>query len=233
MNTPPRPIASYYTTDSQDAQSEAFSTRWTLQDILAEFREAARSSRDLGDRFERLMVDYLKLDPKYDFAAVWLWMEWPGREGQPDTGIDLVAQERITGDYWAIQCKFYHPEHTLSKRDLDSFFTASGKQPFKHRLIISTTDNWSENAKKALENQQIPTQRLRVEELEEAPIDWSGYHPEILYGSGAGFGGTAGDRSSGYQVTGLRRTAPKVLRPHQEEALEKVIAVCRIWSGAN
>jgi len=230
MNTPPRPIASYYAGDAGDHQAEAFSTRSSLRDILAAFREAARSNRDLGDRFERLMVAYLKLDPKYDFEAVWLWIDWPGRAGQPDTGIDIVARERITGEYWAVQCKFYHPEHTLSKRDIDSFFTASGKQPFKHRLIISTTDNWSDNAKKALENQQIPTQRLRVEELEDAPIDWSGYHPEVLYGDDrSGAGGTMGDGSGGYEVTGLRRAAPKVLRPHQQEALEKVIEGLQVW----
>ena len=65
-----------------------------------------------------------------------------------DVGIDLVARERGTGDYWAIQCKFYDPDHALQKGDIDSFFTASGKRfatsagerSFSHRLIISTTD---------------------------------------------------------------------------------------------
>ncbi|WP_257626283.1 restriction endonuclease [Janthinobacterium sp. NKUCC06_STL] len=44
-----------------------------------------------------------------------------------DVGIDLVARKRGTGDYWAIQCKFYDPDHALQKGDIDSFFTASGK----------------------------------------------------------------------------------------------------------
>jgi len=181
----------------------------------------------MGDRFERLMVEYLKLDPKYDFSAVWMWMEWPGRGGR-DTGIDVVAQERLTGDYWAIQCKFYGSETTLSKGDIDSFFTESGKAPFKHRLIIATTDKWSENARKALENQQIPVQRLRVEDLADAPIDWDSLHRDWLYGTGG-----AGDRSvmvqadgGRYQVgeSGLRRRAKKELRPHQQEAIDRVMA---------
>jgi hypothetical protein len=31
----------------------------TIHTILEEFREAARSKRDLGDKFERLIADYL------------------------------------------------------------------------------------------------------------------------------------------------------------------------------
>jgi predicted helicase len=41
-------------------------------------------------------------------------------------------------------------DYTLQKADIDSFFTASGKKPFTHRIIISTTDRWSEHAEEAL-----------------------------------------------------------------------------------
>ena len=61
----------------------------------------------------------------------------------------MVARERDTGEYTAIQCKFYEPTHTLSKGDIDSFFTASGKKPFTNRVIISTTDKWGKNAEDA------------------------------------------------------------------------------------
>jgi predicted helicase len=37
----------------------------TLDTVLDQFRADARSNRDLGDRFERLMVRYLELDPIY------------------------------------------------------------------------------------------------------------------------------------------------------------------------
>lgn len=131
----------------------------TLNDILSAFRDAARSNREMGDKFERLLAAYLLADPQFSdrLADVWLWSEWPDRSGM-DVGIDLVARERGTGDYWAIQCKFYDPDHTLQKADIDSFFTASGKRfatsagerSFSHRLIVSTTDKWSSNAEKAL-----------------------------------------------------------------------------------
>jgi len=147
----------------------------TIYSILDEFREMATSNRDLGDKFERLIATYLVTDPLYQdkYSDVWLWSEWPGRNKQPDTGIDLVAKERATGDYCAIQCKFYLPTYSLQKADIDSFFTASGKEPFKSRILISTTDKWSKHAEEALNNQQIPISRIRVQDLAESPVDWS------------------------------------------------------------
>jgi predicted helicase len=150
----------------------------TIHDILKFFRDEAWHKRDLGDRFERLIAAYLTKEPFYAGlfnGNVWLWTEWPHRGNKPDTGIDLVAEEAATGDVWAIQCKFFDPEHYLQKDDLDSFFTASGKEPFKRRLIVSTTDKWSKNAEDALANQQIPVSRLRVQDLEESAVDWSNF----------------------------------------------------------
>ena len=97
---------------------------------------------------KRLIATFLRKDPLYAelYSDVWLWMEWPGRGNKPDTGIDLVSQERATGDFTAIQCKFFLPDHILQKEDIDSFFTASGKSPFTRRMIVSTTDKWSNHA---------------------------------------------------------------------------------------
>lgn len=68
---------------------------------------------------------------------------WDGR----DTGIDLVAKLRHEDGYAAIQCKFYDPDHRVRKEDIDSFISASGKDPFERRVIIDTTETeWSENA---------------------------------------------------------------------------------------
>lgn len=145
----------------------------TISDLLDRFRDLSTVNRDRGTWFEELMVTFLQTDPTYadQFSDVWMWMDWPERDGG-DTGIDLVARERETGGYVAIQCKFYEPDHTLQKSDIDSFFTASGKHPFTRRLIISTTDRWGPNAEKALTNQQIPVNRLGMAELMDSPIEW-------------------------------------------------------------
>ncbi len=36
-----------------------------IRDILQQYRDESAFNRDLGDRFERLMRAYLKLDPQY------------------------------------------------------------------------------------------------------------------------------------------------------------------------
>ncbi|RYF56991.1 MAG: DEAD/DEAH box helicase, partial [Comamonadaceae bacterium] len=146
----------------------------SVHEVIEAFR-AAPSNSERGTKFEQLMVRYFELDPmlSQQYDAVWRWIDWPGRAGKPDTGIDLVARERDTGEYTAIQCKFYEPTHTLAKADIDSFFTASGKKPFTNRVIISTTDRWGRNAEDALEDQATPVQRIGLAEIAESPIDWN------------------------------------------------------------
>ncbi len=177
----------------------------TLDTILEQYRQEARSNRDLGGRFERLILRYLQIDPLYSdrFSDVWMWNDWPDKENMGDVGIDLVARERTTGEFCAIQCKFYLPEHTISKQDLDSFFTALGKRAFSTGLIVSTTDLWGKNAEDAL-NQSKPVTRLSIHDLASSPVDWSKFdskNPEALV---------------------LR--AKKKLRPHQKAALDDVMA---------
>jgi len=145
----------------------------SIHEVMEAFRQAPSNS-ERGTKFEKLMVRYFDLDPllSQQYDEVWRWIDWPGRKGKPDTGIDLVARERDSGEYTAIQCKFYEPTHTLRKEDIDSFFTASGKNPFNNRIIISTTDRWGKNAEDALDDQTIPVQRIGLAEIADSPIDW-------------------------------------------------------------
>ena len=177
----------------------------TIQELLDEYAHIAPDQRTKGFYFERLIREFLATDPVYaaQYEEVWLWQDWPGREGKVDTGIDLVARERYSGELCAIQCKFFSPEHYLAKEDIDSFFTASGKHPFTSRLIVSTTNRWSKHAQDALLDQQIPTTRLGINELEDSGIDWSKYRFT--------------DPST------LEPAEPKKLRTHQIEALGDVM----------
>jgi predicted helicase len=177
----------------------------TIHDILEEFRQAATSKRDMGDKFERLIAAYLEIDPMYKdkYSNVWLWGEWPGRGKRPDVGIDLVAQERYTGEYCAIQCKFYSPDYALQKGDIDSFFTASGKEPFTSRMIVSTTDRWSIHAEEALWNQKTPVTRMRLQDLADSPVDWSQFSLQ--------------------RPQDIKLREKKRLREHQTIALNKVL----------
>lgn len=182
-------------------------TEITIHHILDELRKQATSKRDLGDKFERLMVSFFKTDPIYKdlFSDVWLWMDWPGRhKDEVDTGIDLVAEERVTGNHCAIQCKCYSPTTVLDKHNIDSFFTASGTSRFSSRIIVSTTSHWSRNAEKALEDQQIPVSRIGISDLDASPIDWGQFSLE--------------------RPQHLTLRSKKRLRPHQTKALDAVMA---------
>ncbi|MHA7289551.1 DEAD/DEAH box helicase [Arthrobacter sp. MDT3-24] len=147
----------------------------SFEDVLDRLYFSATDQHDKGTKFERLMKRYLELEPKYadQFSDVWLWNDWPERDGHVDTGIDLVARDRYTGELTGIQCKFYDPARTLDKKQIDSFFTAVGKTDFSYGMVVSTTDKWSKHAEEALEGQSKPMTRLRFADLADSTIDWS------------------------------------------------------------
>jgi predicted helicase len=175
---------------------------------MAAFRQE-RTNYDRGAKFEELMVRYFELDPMYSstFDRVMRWSDWEGRNGQPDTGIDLVARHRGDGAWTAIQCKFYEQHHYVSKADIDSFLAASGKEGFSNRIIVSTTERWGGNAEETIKKQTIPVQRIGLSEIAAAPIDWHVAWP-------------AEDQLE----VDLKPAAKHQTRPHQQEAIEKVTA---------
>ncbi|SNS80091.1 Predicted helicase [Granulicella rosea] len=154
----------------------------TLQAILDEYRTAAASEREKGTYFEELILCYLKNEATYKdlYSQVWTYADWANEMGldRRDTGIDLVAKTRGTGEFHAIQCKLYAEDYCLNRSDLDSFFTASGKKTFSHRLIVSTTNLWTEHAEDALNNQHPAVSKIDLHDLENSQIDWSRYKPQ-------------------------------------------------------
>lgn len=185
----------------------------SFQKILSKYRKISFSERDKGDRFERLMQAYLQTDPKYSFLfkKVWLWNEFFGKSdlGGGDTGIDLVALTN-EGDFWAIQCKCFQEDSLIDKPAVDTFLSTSSREfknenlkttRFAHRLWISTTNNWGQNAEEAIRNQNPPVTRINLFDLLEAPVDWEKLDQ-----------GIQGEES---------RAPKKKIRPHQKEALEK------------
>lgn len=182
----------------------------SVQEIMDAFAEAPSNS-EMGTKFEHLMVDYFQLDPTLSaqYDEVMRWTQWPHRGTSPDVGIDLVARSKETGEWSAIQCKFFSPWQKLDKHHIDSFFTASGKKwdgvEFTNRIIISTTDKWTKHAEDALADQTIPVQRIGLAEINAAPIDW-----------------TFADKSK-YLVK-LQPQKKYALRPHQRTAIDAIRA---------
>src|SRR5690606_11775286 len=156
--------------------------------------------------FEELICVYLRNEATYRdlYDKVWTYADWAKEQGLSgkDAGIDLVARTQGTGEYHAIQCKLYAEDYKVQKKDIDSFFTASGKAPFSHRIIVTTTNNWSEHAEDALQGQQPPVSKIDLQALEDSQIDWARYQAN--------------------QVVTFR--AKKQLREHQQSALNAVAA---------
>src|SRR5690554_6151037 len=180
-----------------------------LHTLLDQFRTETLTVRDQGTSFEKLTVDYLTTEPFYKekYAQVLMYADWVEQYGEAlnipnkkDTGIDLVATTH-DGLHHAIQCKNYSADHRISKCDIDSFFTASGKSYFDQRIIVTTTNHWTDNAKQSLEDQTPPVNVIDLSALENSVIDWSQYHTD----------------------TKPVLKPQKILREHQKTALDRTI----------
>ena len=183
-----------------------------FSEILDKFRKESLSEHDKGSRFEQLMQAYLKTTSIYDgvFDQVWLWQEFPYKDlfGGKDTGIDLVAKT-FEGDYWAIQCKCYSETNTISKPEVDTFLSTSGKvfdtdkgpTGFTQRLWISTTNKWNSTAEQTIKNQTPPVARLNLIDLESDNVDWEKLE-QGLFGKAS-------------------RPAPFAIMEHQQKAINK------------
>ncbi|WP_407729277.1 DEAD/DEAH box helicase family protein [Pseudomonas helleri] len=177
-----------------------------LSVLLNTYRAASLSEREKGTYFEELICTYLRNEATYRdlYAQVWSFSDWAKEQGVDgrDTGIDLVAKTQGTGEYHAIQCKLYSEDYRVQKKDIDSFFTASGKKPFTHSIIVTTTNNWSEHANDALLERHQSINKVDLQALEDSQIDWAKYQPK--------------------QAAVLK--AKKQLRDHQQTALNATAA---------
>lgn len=64
----------------------------SINDVIEAFRRAP-TNVDRGTLFEKLMVRFFELDPALaqQYEQVCRWIDWEGRKGKGDTGIDLVG----------------------------------------------------------------------------------------------------------------------------------------------
>lgn len=181
----------------------------SFQEVLDHIRSIAGSEYEKGYLFERLMKKYLSEDPlyKYRFTDVWLWSEWVARRTDfsgSDTGVDLVAKER-NGGYCAIQCKCYTSGTKIQNKHLQSFITASNRDPFTARIFIDTVDDWGANAKKTIQSVKPKCTVMHYGDLASQPFEWPDLQqqkPEDL----------------SYQIESFD------LRPHQQKAFDDVVS---------
>ncbi len=149
-------------------------TAVTIDELLDKYRAEAATERDKGERFERLMKNFLLTYPPYlgQIKSVMLWKNF---SSERDLGIDLVA-ETFDGEYWAVQCKFYAETASVDKSGVDSFISNSGRtfngRKFSARIFIATTNHFNENADKMFQHQTPPVIKITLEDLRKAPVYW-------------------------------------------------------------
>ncbi len=177
-----------------------------LQDLLNSYRKSARGEREKGDYFERLVRVFLENDDiqKQFYSRVLPFSDWAKEKGwsSTDIGIDLVATLADGSGYAAIQCKFYAPDYSIQKPDLDTFISAASNDAFTRLIIADTTrKEFGRNANETLDKLSKDWNRIGINELESSRIDWSQFIR-----------------------TGTVSLAPKKeLRDHQREALKAVV----------
>ena len=179
----------------------------SFQKTLDQLRSSASSEAEKGQLFERLVQTYFSEDPIYQerFTHVLTWAEWAATRAEfdgADIGIDLVAEES-SGGYCAIQCKCYAPGTHLAKSHIDSFVSASAREPFSARLLVDTGAGWGANARKIILGLKPECKILRFDDLDNAQYDW----PDLAREA----------------PEALRfRPGNFTLRPHQQRAFEQV-----------
>lgn len=144
--------------------------------ILKQINESAGSvQRDRGTYFEKLVEVYLQNEPVYKnlYSDVWLLHEVPAEYGisKKDTGVDLVARNKNTGELTAIQAKFYSGK--VGKAEINSFIAELGKDYYSSGMIVSTTDEWNQNALTTVQEQTKQVQLIGLSDLLHSKIDWS------------------------------------------------------------
>ncbi|WOV92759.1 MAG: type ISP restriction/modification enzyme [Candidatus Nitrosoabyssus spongiisocia] len=169
----------------------------TFETILSKIRKESKNTVELGTKFEKLTKDFLTTDKHYAnrFEKIWLWKEYPKNDGH-DTGIDIVAKERVSGNLCAIQCKCYADDGTLDMKSVSTFLAKAASMKMKNKMLVYTGDNITDHAQKVTKDSKCTI--LRKYHLLDSSIEWNTF-PKLSVKN------------------------PKTLRPHQQIAVKDVL----------
>ena len=175
-----------------------------FQTILEKISSINPTNHTKGSIFEKLSTHLLQeKDTQGQYKSITLWSEWKHRDRQNDRGIDIVI-ETNTGEFIAVQCKFYSSRLQLS--DLSTYFTllqsGVGDIRFSKGILISTADLSSEASKTIAQiSQTIPIELITLQDFLYSSIDWDKFDPTQAK---------------------LETHARKTPLPHQKQALNEI-----------
>lgn len=180
----------------------------SVYDALDPIVNSSVSEKEKGTKYEAACVWFLDNDPYWSqrlsrvgtLEQALDWEDCPIHDTQ-DTGIDLVAQDAGTEEWWAIQCKCYDDEKPLPKSVCDSFYArASFDSEIDHYMIMTTAKGVSRNLKQQIDNSN--TMVVDTAKMEASHLNWEPF----IYG-----------------VVDFERVTYDP-RPHQKEAINAIEA---------
>ena len=176
-----------------------------IREILETIRDdKSLSTTERGNEFEKITKIFLQNDAiqKNQFSKVWTWTAWQKLHADldfptTDSGVDLVAELRnAPGEFCAVQCKFIAPDSSVTKDAMNSFLSLSANKTFSRRILATTSDQEIQKKSNPTIDEK-PFNIIRTTDLEQSDIDWNSW-----------------------QKRSVTRKPPKILRPHQDEALK-------------
>ena len=147
---------------------------------LAKIRYESKNTKELGDKFERLIFNFFKKDRTYKnrFSKVWFFKDWPGKN-RGDRGIDLIAQESENGEYVGIQCKCYANNTPLDYDGVAKFLTSCNEYMIKRRIFVCTSDKITRESEIVIRENNI--QFLNKSGLRASSIlNWNEHFDKII-----------------------------------------------------
>ena len=139
----------------------------------------SEDAKTRGTQFEHLMRYWLLTDPvrkaEYDLVTVVRYEDWSERSG-PDLGVDLVGTDS-QGRLWAVQCKAYAPDTTISKDEVSTLVGASPVDKFFGRIYITTSNGFTDNAKSIAKDNSVL--RISRSTLDISTVVWPENEKEL------------------------------------------------------
>lgn len=183
----------------------------TVDQVFDRIVSESINKKDQGTAWEQAVKFFFENDPVYQsqFSHVWMWSDAPTNPGKQDTGIDLVAQDAQTGEYWAIQAKCY-TKKTLSDSDVATFFMAANEDTYAYRVLVDTAPKLTKNLEEYIGAHENVV-RIGLDTIKKSNLPWQDFW-------------THGMHLTCEEVREARDRQVFDPRPHQREAIDAVKA---------
>ena len=147
----------------------------TVDEVFDRIVSESVNRKDQGTAWERAVKFYLENDSLYEgkFDGVWMWADAPTNPGKQDVGIDLVAHDAETGEYWAIQAKCYTGK-TLAEKDVSTFFMQATDDTYAYKVLVDTSPRLTKNLD-AYVREHDNVIRIGLDDIKRSNLPWQDF----------------------------------------------------------